>query len=95
VTYSVKVQIPGAPEGAEVIIPGLGTFQNGVVGQVDDEQVHLFVKYQNDATPSPVEEGEEESFQRGLSEILDNAQYLSMSKSDGAKAPKAPKEGDK
>jgi hypothetical protein len=79
VTYEVKVELPGAPKGATVMIPGLGTFENGVPSEVEDEQVDLFVNFQND-TGEP----------RDLSDVVAGASHLSVKKK-----PATNKGGDK
>jgi|SRR3954468_14206818 hypothetical protein len=45
-SYNVKVDYPTMPKGQEVLINGLGTFQNGATVAVSDEDADSFRAYQ-------------------------------------------------
>jgi hypothetical protein len=47
--YSVKVDYPNMPKGQQVLISGLGTFENGSTAAVSDEDAAAYRAYQKSA----------------------------------------------
>src|SRR3954453_15612338 len=48
-SYSVKVSFPNMPKGQELLINGLGTFENGSTAAVSDEEAETYRAYRASA----------------------------------------------
>jgi hypothetical protein len=73
--YKMKVDIPNRPKGAEIMIPGLGAFENGKSYSIEDEQAEAFRRARGKIVDKTDEEGNRVGNKLELSPPLDELHF--------------------